>query len=126
MSEHHEIIGQARGEPRAVGDVGVRVHVPLSGCPSRRWSQAFTGRLATELVGHAAVGHLRIDVNEIVQGDQIVLEGVESSEATALAQPLQRAVDGANHSATTEPDRERNVTPLEADAIASQISIDAP
>ena len=40
MSEHHEIIGQARGEPRAAGCVGVRVRVRLSGCPSPRWSQA--------------------------------------------------------------------------------------
>ena len=126
MSEHHEIVGQARGEPLAAGCVGVRVRVRLSSCPSRRWSQALAGRLATELAGHAAVGHLRININEIVQGDQIVLEGVESSEATALAQPLQRAVDGANHAATGEPNRKRNVTQREADAIAAQISVHVP
>jgi hypothetical protein len=126
MSEHYEIIGGARGEPRAAGCVGVRVRVRLTGCPSRRWSQALGGRLATELAGHAAVGHLQININEIVQGDQIVLEGVESSEAPALAQPLQRAVDGANEAARGEPDRERNVTQREADAIASQISVHEP
>ena len=126
MSEHHEMIGQARGEPRAAGCVGVRVRVRLSGCPSPRWSQALAGRLATELAGHAAVGHLRININEIVQGDQIVLEGVESSEASALAQPLQRAVDGANQAATREPYRERNVTQRDADAIAGQISVHEP
>src|ERR1700729_3611747 len=126
MSEHHEIIGEARGEPRAVDCVGVRVRVRLSGCPSRRWSQALAGRLASELAGHTAVGHLRININEIVQGDQIVLEGVESSEAAVLAQPLQRAVDGANQAATREPNREWNVTQREADAIAGQISVHKP
>jgi hypothetical protein len=126
MSEHYEIIGQAHGEPRPSGCVGVRVWVRLSGCPSRPWSHAFGAHLATELSGHAAVGHLRINVNEIVQGDQIVLEGVESSEAPALAQPLQRAVDGANQAATREPYRERNVTQRDADAIAGQISVHEP
>ena len=126
MSEHHEIIGQARGEPRAAGCVGVRVRVRLSGCPSRRWSQALAGRLAKELAGHAAVGHLRINIHEIVQGDQIVLEGVEASEATALAEPLQRAIDGANQAVTDERNPGRNVTQREADAIAGQISGDEP
>ncbi len=123
MSEHYEIIGQARGEPRAAGCVGVLVRVQLSGCPSRRWSQVLGARLATELAGHPAVGHLRISINEIVQGDQIVLEGVESSEAPALGQPLQRAVDCANEATTGEPNRERNVAQQEADAIAGQISV---
>ncbi len=126
MSEQHEIIGQAGGEPRAAGCVGVRVRVRLSGCPSRQWSQALAGRLATDLAGHASVGHLRININEVVQGDQIVLDGVESSEATALAQSLQRAVDGANQAATGEPNRGRNVTQREADAIAGQISVHEP
>lgn len=85
MSEHYEIIGQARGEPRAAGCVGVRVRVQLSGCPSRRWSQALGGRLATELAGHAAVGHLRINITEIVQGDEIVLEA--SSQARRQHSP---------------------------------------
>ena len=126
MSEHYEIIGRARGEPRAAGCVGVRVRVRLSGRPSRRWSQALCGHLATELAGHVAVGHLRININEIVQSDQIVLEGVESSEAPALAHSLQRAVDGANQAATDEPNRERNATQREADAIADQISVHGP
>ena len=123
MSEHYEIIDQARGEPRAAGCVGVLVRVQLSGRPSRRWSQVLGGRLPTALAGHAAVGHLRININEIVQGDQIVLEGVESSEAPALGQQLQRAVDCANEAATGEPNRERNVAQREADTIAGQISV---
>ncbi len=126
MFEHYEIISHARGEPRPAGCVGVRVYVRLSGRPSRGWSQALGARLATELTGHAAVGHLRININEIVQGDQIVLEGVEPSEAPGLAQPLQRAVDSANQAATSEPHQPPNVTQREADAIAGQILANEP
>lgn len=123
MSEHYEIIGQAHGEPRPAGCVGVRVHLRLSGCPSRPWSHSLGAHLATELSGHAAVGHLRININEIVQGDEIVLEGVEATEASALAQSLARAVDAANKPATPEPTpaRTRNVTQRDADAIAGKV-----
>ena len=121
MPEHYEIISHARGEPRPAGCVGVRVYVQLSGRPSRAWSQALGARLTTELAGHAAVGHLRININEIVQGDQIVLEGVEPGEAPALAQHLQRAIDGANETAPTHPHQAPNATRREAEAIAGQI-----
>lgn len=125
MSEHYQIIGQAHGEPRPVGRVGVRVHLRLSGCPGRRWSHTLGAHLATELSGHAAVGHLRININEIVQGDEIVLEGVEASEVPALAEPLGRAVDAANKAATPEPTRARtrNVTQRDADAIARKVVV---
>ena len=123
MSEHYEIITKARGEPRAAGCVGVRVRVRLSGFPSRRWCHTFAGRLVTELTGHAAVGHLRINVNEIVQGDQIVLEGVERTEASALADPLRRAIDAANQAATAESNPARNVSQREASEVAGQISV---
>lgn len=125
MSEHFEIIGQAQGEPRPAGCVGVRVHVRLSGCPRRSWSHTLGAHLATELSGHAAVGHLRINVNEIVQGDEIVLDGVEATEATALAHALGRAVDAANKAATPEPTpaRTRNVHQREADAIAGKLLV---
>lgn len=126
MPEYYEIISPARGEPRPAGCVGVRVYVRLSGCPSRAWSQALGARLARELTGHAAVGYLRININEIVQGDQIVLEGVEPSEAPALAEPLQRAIDGANQAATTGPHQAPNATQQEADAIAGQIDANEP
>lgn len=76
MSEnHHCMISRARGEPRSLGDVGVRVQ--LSGRPSRRWSRALCARLTTELIGHPATAHLHVDMNELVQGDEIVLDGVE-------------------------------------------------
>lgn len=101
----------------------MRVRLRLSGCPSRRWSRAFAGHLATQLTGHAAVGHLRVNVNEIVQGDEIVLDGVEPSEAQALAEPLRHALDSANQAATAEPNSARNVTQREADNVAGQISV---
>jgi hypothetical protein len=126
MSEYYEIISHARGEPRPAGCVGVRVYVRLSGSPSRGWSQALGARLATELTGHAAVGHLRININEIVQGDQIVLDGVESIEASSLAQPLQRAIDGANEASTTHPHEAPNATQKEAEAIAGKMDANEP
>ena len=124
MTEDYRIISQGRGEPRVAGDVGVCVRVQLSGCPSARWSRNLGGRLTNELVGHAAVGHLRINVNELVQGDQIVLDGVEADEAPALAEALRRAVDGANRAATDDADWVPNVPQREADDIAGQISLD--
>ena len=123
MSEHYEVIGHARGEPRPVGCIGVRVRVGLSGSPSRRWCHAFAGRLITELTGHAAIGHLRININELIQGDQIVLEGIEQSEASALADPLRRAIDAANHAAAAESNPPRNMSQREADVIAGQILV---
>ena len=52
-----------------------------------------------ELTGHAAIGHVRL--NELVQGHEIVLEGVESDEAPNLANAVERAVD-ATHQACAE------------------------
>jgi len=119
MTEDHHIVGRARGEPLPAGRVGIRVRVQLSGCPGPRWSRALSARLAVELVGHGAVGHLRL--NDLVQGDQIVLEGVEASETPSLTKALQRAVGAANHASTGPPDRGQNVTEQVADAVASDI-----
>lgn len=124
MSEDYRIVGQFRGEPRPTGCVGVRVRMRLSGCPSSRWSRDLSARLANELVGHAAVGHL--ELNEIVQGDQIVLEGVEKSEAAALARALRRAVDATNQASTASPNPSPNVSQAEADAIAGTIGGEEP
>ena len=123
MTEDYRIISQARGEPRVAGQVGVCVRVQLSGSPSPRWSRNLGGRLTSELVGHAAIGHLRININDLVQGDQIVLDGVEADEAPALAEALRRAVDGANRVDTEEADRAPNVPQGDADDIAHQISL---
>ena len=124
MSEDHQIVSQARGEPLAEGCTGVRVRVQLSGCPTPRWSRDLAARLSGELVGHAAVGHLRLNVNDLVQTDQIVLEGVEAGEAPMLGGALERAVDAANRaSAPAAPDPPANVRQGEADRIASAIEL---
>jgi hypothetical protein len=120
MSEHHGIVGASHGEPLPEGRVGVRVRVPLSGCPSARWSRDLSARLATELVGHPAVGHLRL--NDIVQGDQIVLDGVEEREAPLLSDALQRALDATNAACSVDPSPSANVRQPEADAIADKVA----
>jgi hypothetical protein len=94
MSEEHQIVGLASGEPLPEGRVGVCLRFPLSGSPSARWSRDLTARLGVELTGRAAVGHLRL--NQLVQGREIVLEGVESDEAPHIAGAVERAVDAAN------------------------------
>lgn len=94
MSEGYQIVDLARAEPMPPGRVGVCVRFSLSGCPSPRWSRNMTARLTSELTGHSAVGHMNL--NNAVQGREIVLEGVESGEAPTLAAAVERAVDGAN------------------------------
>lgn len=120
MPEHHGIVGGSHGEPLPEGRVGVRVRVPLSGCPSARWSSDLSARLATELVGHPAVGHLRL--NDIVQGDQIVLDGVEEREAPLLSDALRRALDATNAACCVDPSPSANVRQREADAIAHEVA----
>lgn len=120
MSEQHQILSDARGEPQAAGSVGVRVRVQLSGSPSSRWSRALRVNLSNELTGHAAVGHMRL--NDIVQGDQIVLEGVEASEAPTLAGSLQRAVEATNQAGIGWQDPTGNMAQEDADAIAHEIT----
>lgn len=126
MSEDYLIVSRARGEPLPEGCTGVRVRVQLSGCPSQRWSRDLAAQLSRELVGHAAVGHLRLDVNDIVQADQIVLEGVEQREAPALGDALERAVDAANRASTAVPNPPLNMAQEEADGIARTIEILQP
>jgi hypothetical protein len=119
VPEDHQIVSESQGEPLPAGRVGVRVRLQLSGCPSGRWSSALSANLYREFIGHAAVGHLRLD--EIVQGDEIVLDGVEESEAPTLAGTLRRAVDATNKALTRETDPTANVAQEEADAIARQV-----
>jgi hypothetical protein len=119
MSEHHRIVGPPHGEPLPEGRVGVRVRVPLSGCPSSRWSHDLRARLTNELVGHPAVGHLQL--NDLVQGDQIVLDGVEEREASLLSDALRRAIDATNAACAGDASMSANVPPPEADAIADKL-----
>jgi hypothetical protein len=122
MSEHHQIVSDASGEPQVTGSVGVRVRIRLSGCPSRRWSQALRSNLSKELVGHTSVGHIRL--NGIVQGDEIVLEGVEAGEAPTLAGSIQRAVEATNRAEIHEDNAPGNMAQTDADAVAGQITFD--
>lgn len=119
MSETHQIAGAPRGEPLAAGRVGARVRVPLTGAPSPRWSRALCGHLANELTGHAAVGHLRL--REVVQGSDLVLEGVEEREAAALGGCLERAVAATNATRDPAAPRSANMPQEDADSIAVQI-----
>jgi hypothetical protein len=120
MPEHYRIVGASHGEPLPEGRVGVRVRVPLSGCPSRRWSHDLKARLTNELVGHPAVGHLHLD--NIVQADQIVLDGVEDREAPLLSHALKRAIDATNAACSLETPRSANVPQREAEAIAHKLT----
>ena len=122
MSEHHRIVGPSHGEALPEGRVGVRVCIPLSGCPSSRWSHDLRARLTNELVGHPAVGHLHL--NDLVQGNQIVLEGVEEREAPLLSQALRRAIDATNAACGADATTSANVPPPEADAIADKVVTD--
>jgi hypothetical protein len=125
MAERHTIVSEARGEPLPSGQVGARLYVPLSGSPSGRWSRYLSARLTTELTGQPAVGHLRL--NDIVQGDQIVLEGVEEREASNLADALRRAVEATNKACEDRAEHPNENMPRDAaDAIAQRMGADAP
>jgi hypothetical protein len=126
MSEDYQIVSRARGEPLPEGCTGVRVRLQLSGYPSPRWSRDLAARLSRELVGHVAVGHLRLNVNDIVHGDQIVLEGVEQREAPALGDALEKAIDAANRASTGAPNPPPNMTRKDADGIARTIDVHEP
>jgi hypothetical protein len=102
MAEHHIITGPARGAPRAADCPGACVRVPLDAPPSPRWSRVLSARLVAGLTGHPAVGHLRLD--GIVQGADIVLEGVEEREAPLLGPVLADAVDEANRASEHDGD----------------------
>ena len=122
MSESYRIVADPSGEPLPAGRVGVRVRVPLSGCPSQRWSRALGAHLVNEFTGHRAVGHLRL--NSIVQADHIVLDGVEAPEAPHLGEVLRRAIDATNQTCARADARSRtdtNVSQGEASAIADHV-----
>ena len=121
MAEEHTIVGPARGEPLPVGQVGVRLRIPLSGAPSRRWSRDLSARLTAEFTGHPNVGHLVL--NDVVQGHEIALDGVEAGEADALADAVERAVEATNRACADAPDDSIPLKPREeAEAIARKVA----
>ncbi len=77
--------------------------------------------MTVELTGHAAVGHLWFD--ETVQGQEIVLEGVESGETSTMAGAVELAVDAANAAGadTERLDQRDDLPAAEADAIAQRL-----
>ncbi len=121
MPETHQIADGVRATPRAAGNVGASLRVPLTGAPSPRWSRALTAHLATDLTGHAAVGHLRI--KDVVQGSELVLDGVEEREAPALGRCLRVAVDAANRACAADEARPNpcNMDQSKADSIAREV-----
>jgi hypothetical protein len=123
MSERHHIAAPARGEPLPHGRVGARVRVPLSGTPTPAWSRLMCGHLAATLVGHGPVGHLHVD--EIVQGAEIVLEGVEDEEAARLGDALREAVDAANRASERleRPVVRFNMDQEHADRVAAEMGL---
>jgi hypothetical protein len=121
MAEEHSIVGPASGDPLPVGSVGVRLRIPLSGAPSRRWSRDLSARLTVEFTGHPNVGHLVLD--DVVHGREIVLDGVESGKVDALATALERAVEATNRACADAPDDSVPLKPRdEADAIARTVA----
>lgn len=68
------------------------------------------------------MGHLRL--NNVVQGDQIVLEGVEECEASLVTDALSCAVAATNATCATAPEPTPNVSQPHADAIASDIKVE--
>ena len=125
MAENHQIVGPPRGEPLLAGQVGARVRIPLSGTPGPRWSRVFTARLSSALTGQPAIGYLKMA--ELVQGADIVIEGVEADEAERLGQALSAALDAANRDAQHGPEQAKqhhNMTVEEANAIASHVVVE--
>ena len=126
MAESHRVAGPPRGEPLDAGRVGARVRIPLSGTPTARWSRVLTARLSTALMGHPAVGHLGLE--GLVQGGDIVLEGVEAKEAGRIGPALAGAIEAANrdseHGEEAARAASRNMDQDEADAIAGLIHVD--
>lgn len=123
MAETHHIVGPPRGEPLPAGRVGARVRVPLSGTPSSQWSRVLTARLTAALTGHQAVGHLHLA--GVIQGADIVLDGVEAAEADRLGEAIGSAVAAANRSGAQEAPgmREHNMSREQANDIARQIKL---
>jgi hypothetical protein len=121
MSERHAIAGPARGECLPEDRVGACVRLPLDGPPSLRWSDALTAHLAVALTGHPGVGHLRL--NHVVQGADIVLEGIEPVDAEDLGPAVRAAMEAADRACERAPEEEcrRNMEQVVADRVARAI-----
>ncbi len=121
MREHHDITGTITATPLAAGETGASVRVQLDSPPGPRWSEAFSARLMRELVGCPSVSHLRLD--HVVQGADVVLDGVEPAHADRLGAAVGVAVGAANAACEhdTAPGRS-NMDPGDADGIARRLA----
>jgi hypothetical protein len=125
MSEQHTIAGPPRGEPLPEGHVGARIRVPLSGTPSPYWSHSLGAHLSTALTGHDAVEHIHL--NTLVQGADIVLEGVTAPQASELGPALVRAVAEVNQASERSESGvcpPFNMSQQEANRIARELDVD--
>jgi hypothetical protein len=123
MPETHAIAGPARGETLPPGHVGACVKFPLDAPPTARWSDALTARLATSITGHAGIGHLKLD--HLVQGADIVLEGVEPDAAEDLGPALKDAIAAANRVCEDDGPSACNMEPREAEKMAQAVEAGA-
>jgi hypothetical protein len=124
MSEHHVVAGPARGEPLSEGEAGARIRVPLSGTPSSDWSLRFRAALTAGLQGHGGASQLKL--NRIVQGGELVIEGVTDAEAPALGEAVRAAVAAANAgmARAERPPRPCNMPQDRADGIAEALGLE--
>jgi hypothetical protein len=101
------------------------VRLPLDSAPTPHWSDAMSSRLAVSLTGHAAIGHLKL--NHLVQGREIVIEGVEPAEAEQLGPVLRAAIESANRICDVDPVVEdpRNMAQAQADDLARSVAAGA-
>ncbi len=124
MTERHTITGPARGETLPADRAGARIRLRLDSAPTPRWSSALAAHLATDLTGCAAVGHLRL--NRIVQGAELVLEGVEAGAAERMGSALRGAVAAANGACEGgDAPGPRNMEQDEADRLAIAVGAGA-
>jgi len=125
MTEHHRIAGPARGETLPADRAGACIRLPLDSAPTPRWSSALTAHLAAGLTGQPAVGHLRL--NRVVQGADLVLEGVEPAAVECMGPALQAAVAAANCACDDDGETPgpRNMAQEEADRLARAVGAGA-
>lgn len=126
MGEHHEMTGRVTGTPLTAGRHGASVRITLDSPPSPRWSRALAARLTTELVGCPSVAHLRLD--GVVQGADLVLDGVEPPQAERLGRAVRAAIEAANGSCNRPAggeDAPRNMPSAEAQEVARKVAAGA-
>ena len=122
MAEHHDISGPPRGEPLPQGRRGVRVRVPLTGTPTGHWGRSLSAQLALRLTGQQPGRDLAL--GDIVQGSDVVLDGVkDETEARELGGVLRDAVAATNEAANRaeRPPEPCNTPQEDADRIAGAL-----